>query len=201
MTDFDAKAREWDTDPLKWERAQTVAREICAHIPIDSQMCVLEYGCGTGLLSFAMKDAVASIDLADPSNGMIEVLREKIRAQGIRHMRPILLGPAGEGLSGERYDLITSLMTLHHIPDVHAALQLFSRLVSPGGWIALADLDAEDGSFHGPDDLSVHRGFVREELAKWAEASGFTALHFSTVFRMLRNDRMYPVFLMVGRNG
>lgn len=48
----------------------------------------------------------------------------------------------------ERFDGIISAMALHHIKDTQHLLRTFTSHLHPGGFIALADLDREDGSFH-----------------------------------------------------
>ena len=81
MTDFDERAKDWDSDPMKVERAHAVADAIRAALPLRPDMTAFEYGCGTGLLSFFLKDDFSSITLADTSQGMLDVLSEKIRAE------------------------------------------------------------------------------------------------------------------------
>ena len=55
MTNFDERAKDWDSDPKKVERARVVAEAIRAAIPLSKEITALEYGCGTGLLSFALQ--------------------------------------------------------------------------------------------------------------------------------------------------
>ena len=55
MTNFDERAKDWDSDPKKVERARAVAEAIRKAIPLTANMSALEYGCGTGLLSFALQ--------------------------------------------------------------------------------------------------------------------------------------------------
>ncbi len=87
MSHFDQAARTWDADPMKQERAQAVAQAIRRRLPPESvRWRALEYGAGTGLLSFALADAFAAITLADVSEGMLEVAREKIAAEGLSHL-------------------------------------------------------------------------------------------------------------------
>jgi hypothetical protein len=74
-------------------------------------------------------------------------------------------------------------------------------VVEPGGWLALADLDKEDGSFHGPEMTEIHRGFEREHLQARTERAGFTGVKFTTAFTMQKAGRAYPVFLMTARKG
>lgn len=201
-SEFDARARTWDEDAAKRVRAETVARAIAARVPGLAGRRVLEYGAGTGLLGLALQPLVADVTLADVSAGMLAVAGEKIAAAGLRNVRTLLLdlssGPAPE----LEVDLVCSLMTLHHIPDTDGILRAFQRLLPPGGYACLADLDREDGSFHGAG-FTGHPGFDRAELSARLERSGFRDVRFETVFEVRKETaagpRAYPVFLAVAR--
>ena len=117
MTDFDSRAKDWDEVPGRVERANAVAAAIREQVALSRAMKALEYGCGTGLLSFALQAELGSITLADSSSGMLEVLREKIARGGITNMSPFRLDLAVDPVPAERFDLVYTLMTLHHIPD------------------------------------------------------------------------------------
>lgn len=202
MSDFDAKAATWDQDPKKVERALTVGRAIATAVPLEGRK-VLEYGCGTGLLGFALQPEAGHVTLADTSEGMLEVLRGKVAATGATNMAPLRLDLLVDPLPASRFDLVCSLMTLHHIPDTQGILRKFHEVLAPGGWVALSDLDTEDGSFHGKDVSDVHLGFNREILGGQLEAAGFREVRFSTVFEISRETasgpRRFPVFLALGQ--
>jgi ubiquinone/menaquinone biosynthesis C-methylase UbiE len=202
MIDFDAAARDWDSDPEKVERAQRVADGIAASVPLSSGVRAFEYGGGTGLLSFALRDHVGSIVVADRSRGMLDVLRAKIQAVGASNMTALLLDLTRETAPPARFDLVCTLMTMHHVPDTDVMLAKFAELLVPRGFLAIADLDAEDGSFHGPE-FDGHRGFDRQSLAAQAGRAGFVEPRFSTVFTLTRStggvERQYPMFLFVAR--
>ena len=202
MIDFDSKARAWDGNPVFQARADKIAAAIQAAIPLNTSMQALDYGCGTGMLSFPLKDALGHITLKDSSAGMLEVLREKIAALGVSNMTARKADLTDEPLPEERYDLIYSSMVLHHIPDTAHILATFHALLNPGGWLCVADLDQEDGSFHGIE-VDVHHGFTRETLRRLAESAGFAEIRFDTVFEIVKETvagtRAYPVFLMVAR--
>jgi ubiquinone/menaquinone biosynthesis C-methylase UbiE len=161
--DFDDKAKTWDSDPVKRERAQAVAAAIRQRIPLSSAWCALEYGCGTGLLSFALYADLGSITLADASAGMLAVLEAKLATAQIDHLHPLQLDLTCDPPPTDCYDLIYSLMTLHHVADIESLLRNFHTLLQPGGWLGIADLDQEDGSFHGAG-FTGHCGFDREVL-------------------------------------
>jgi len=199
---FDASARTWDCDPVKQARALAVAEGIRSLVPITPQMHALEYGCGTGLLSFALQPHLGQISLADSSAGMLAVLEEKITANRITNMHPRQLDLVTDPLPAERHDLIYTLMTCHHIKDTTGLLRNLHALLASPGYLCIADLDAEDGSFHG-QGFDGHNGFDRGALAACAESVGFRDIRFTTVFRMTKSadphSTEYPIFLMVAR--
>lgn len=203
MTNFDERAKDWDSDPKKVERARAVADAIRKSIPLSNEMNALEYGCGTGLLSFALQSDLGQITLADTSQGMLDVLKEKIVASGATNMHPLRLDLATDPLPAERYHLTYSLMTLHHIPDTKVVINKFHALLEPNGFLLVADLDKEDGSFHTDGTTDVHKGFARNELQKQVESAGFGNVTFSTVYEIKKKingeEKTFPVFLMSAR--
>ena len=203
MTNFDERARDWDSDPKKVERARQVADAIRKAVPLSNEMKALEYGCGTGLLSFALQSDLRGITLADTSRGMLEVLSEKIASAGVTNLRPVRLDLVSDPLPAERYDLTYSLMTLHHIHNVKDILSKFRDLLTPGGILLVADLDQEDGSFHTDGSTDVHLGFNRDRLRKMVEEAGFMDVEFTTAYEIKKQigneEKTFPVFLMSAR--
>jgi ubiquinone/menaquinone biosynthesis C-methylase UbiE len=203
VTNFDERAKDWDSDPKKVERARAVAEAIRSAIPLTSKMTALEYGCGTGLLSFAFQADLGQITLADTSQGMLDVLSEKIAAAGVTNMHPTRLDLSTDLLPAERFDLTYSLMTLHHIEDAKGILKKFHALLEPSGILCIADLDKEDGTFHTDGTTDVHLGFERGELQKWVEDTGFADIKFSTAFEIKKKigdiQKTFPVFLLTAR--
>ena len=165
-------------------------------------MRAMEYGCGTGLLSFMLRPRLGDITLADVSDGMLAVAARKIAAANDPAMRAVKLDLLCDPLPERRFDLIFSLMTLHHIPDTVAILVRFRAALGSPGFLCIADLDAEDGSFHGAG-FDGHLGFDRVELAAKARSAGFATVEFSTAFVMQKpvdgRPRTFPIFLMVAR--
>ena len=199
MTDFDARAETWD-DPSKVERAQEVAAAMRRAVPLSRSMKSLEYGAGTGLLSFCLRDALGPLTLADSSAGMREVAERKIAASGARDMRVIDLDLMRDPLPADRYDFIFSMMTLHHVPDVPRVLAAFHSLLDAGAWLCIADLDAEDGSFHGPD-VDVHHGFKRGEIGSRLAAAGFVNVAIHDCGSIEQGGRSYSMFCAACRKG
>ena len=204
VENFDHKALNWDANPARVERARVVAEAIRSNVPLSPQMHALEYGCGTGLLSFALQPHLGKITLVDSSTGMLAVLNQKILSSGVNNMQSLQLDLAADAQPDTTWDLVYSLMTLHHIPDTLQILSAFYQLLSPGGYLCIADLDEEDGSFHDPDVTSVHHGFNRDVLGQQLSAAGFHSVRFSTVYQMEKMmatqiSKKFPVFLMVAK--
>lgn len=197
LTDFDARAATWD-DANKVKRAEDVAAAMRRAVPFNRTMKALEYGAGTGLLSFCLRDVLGPITLADSSAGMRAVAERKISAANAGNMRVIDLDLTRDAIPTERYDVIYSMMTLHHVPDVPRIFSAFSTLLNPGGWLCHADLDAEDGSFHGPQ-VDVHHGFARERLQAWLSATGFADAAVGDCCRIEHGGRSYSLFLATAR--
>jgi len=199
-TRFDRRAATWDNDPIKAERAHAVAEAIRREVPFRPGLRALEYGCGTGLLGFALAPFPGELTLADASEGMLDVLRGKIAASGARNMTAVKLDLSADVPPAARYDLVCLLMVLHHIPDTDAILRAFHAVLAPSGRLCIGDLDSEGGAFHGPG-FDGHNGFDRDALAARARAAGFANVRFTTAYENPRKvggaTRLFPVFLMV----
>lgn len=203
MNEFDIKALNWDNDPKKVERAEKVAEVIKKVISLRKDMTAFEYGCGTGLLSFNLYPYLKNIKLADSSEGMLFVLKEKISKFGITNMITANIDLTHETDTLQSYDLIYTLMTLHHIVDVDRILSIFNKMLNPSGYICIADLDEEDGSFHG-EGFKGHNGFKKEFLEEKLKAVGFRITHYEICFEVVKNIngqnfRKYPVFVMIAQ--
>ncbi len=198
-TNFDAKARAWDT-PEKAERAQTVADAIQRNVNLTHDMRGFEYGCGTGLLSFCLRDHLSHITLADSSPGMLEVLEEKIRATGATHMTPVQLDLMADAAPQTPFQLIYTMLTLHHINDTDRILEIFHAMLSADGYLCIADLDKEDGSFHS-GGFHGHHGFDQQQLKDKLERVGFSDVRAENCYAIEKEvaggaTRAFPVFLL-----
>jgi ubiquinone/menaquinone biosynthesis C-methylase UbiE len=200
---FDALANEWDSDPRRVFMAQKIARAMRHALAPSGNEIALELGAGTGLVTLIMARHVAHLTALDVSTGMLEVLRAKCAAKHLENVDTIA-GSVPEAIPPARYDLIYASMLLHHISAVPALLGVLFGHVVPGGRVALADLDAEDGSFHGDAEGVAHHGFDRDVLAGWLRGAGFTAPQWSTAHTVQREGddgsvRDYPIFLAVSQ--
>lgn len=198
MTSFDDRAATWD-DPVKIERAATVARVIGEAVPLTPSVRLLEYGAGTGLVTQALGAAVGPVTLADTSTGMRDVMAEKIATGALPPDARIWdVDLSTDPAPDDRFDLVVTCLTLHHIADLGPVLVAFHALLDADGHLCVADLEAEDGSFHG-EGFHGHHGFVRAELAAQIEAAGFGPVEYRECGSVERPDGTYPMFLATAR--
>lgn len=198
---FNTIASEWDSDPGRVHMAQKVARTMLAALSPTGGEQALEFGAGTGLVTLLMAPKLAHVTALDGSAGMLDVLRQKCERKRVAQVE-VIEGTVPDQLPDAQYDLIYSSMTMHHVEDVPALLKTLADHVKPGGRVALADLDAEDGGFHGEAKGVVHHGFAREAFGNWLRDAGFSDVQFSTAFTAHResNDGTmhdYPIFLAI----
>ncbi|MBW4056610.1 MAG: class I SAM-dependent methyltransferase [Proteobacteria bacterium] len=192
---FDAAALHWDEEPRRLKLAGEIAASIRANLTLSPEWDALDFGCGTGLVTFQLAPDLRSITGVDSSSGMIERLTAKTQKSGLSNVRAELCDLGKGELPTGKYHLITSSMTLHHIKDIAPLLQLLKTLLHPGGRIALADLEAENGSFHEDPTGVFHHGFSTEELTGMLEMAGFSSIVITTAAHVVKGDRTYPVLL------
>lgn len=195
---FDRAAATWDLTDRRVVLAHALAQAIAARVPLAKTQSVLDFGCGTGLVTLELGPLVGSITGADTSPNMLKTLEEKAKAMGIPVQTLELDSSRTDDLRGA-YDLIVSSMTLHHVADVPALFRQFARHLRPGGRVALADLDEEDGSFHEAAVSIHHRGFPRERIRSWLGEAGFQEIRLETAAVTRKQAKDYPVFLATAR--
>jgi tRNA (cmo5U34)-methyltransferase len=201
---FDRVAADWDANPGRVVLARAVTDAIRKVVALRPDMNAMDFGAGTGLVTLGLSPYVGSLTAADASGEMLRVLGEKLKELRIENVCMLQCEPGDAPLPLSGLDLIVSSMVLHHIPDVPRMLRRLRPCLRPGGWIALADLESEDGTFHADTTGVFHQGFDRNEVCRWLQDAGFTDTKAREAHRILRpspagRDREYPVFLVTGQ--
>ena len=148
----------------------------------------LDVGCGGGILAEAMArraSQVTGIDLATRPLGVARLHALEAGVENIEY-REI----AAEALAAEapgRFDVVTCMEMLEHVPDPSSVVRACATLVRPGGWVFFSTLNRNPKSFLFaiigaeyvlrllPKGTHEYARFIRpSELARWTRESGLT---------------------------
>jgi len=95
----------------------------------------LDLGCGSGRHAVLLAERFTHVDAIDLSLPMIDIARARRSRPNVAYQQANLLDATGSG----EYDLVLSVMTLHHVPDLQSALAHIRGLLAPGGRIVVVD--------------------------------------------------------------
>ena len=196
---FKEKASDWDANQMRLQLSSAIGASILEHINLDNRMDVMDFGAGTGLLTSHIAPRVRNIAAVDTSASMLDKLAAKPEFHG--KVTAICQDITEQPLD-IRFDLIISAMAMHHVEDTARLFATFSAHLQPGGRVALADLDKEDGTFHPADVEGVfHHGFERDKLKTIIENTGFVDINFHTAHTVDKEGKRYPIFLVIASKG
>jgi 2-polyprenyl-6-hydroxyphenyl methylase/3-demethylubiquinone-9 3-methyltransferase len=147
---------------------------------------VLDVGCGGGLLSEAMAAKGALVTGLDANESAIAIAREHARLShpGLNYVVSSAEQYAQE--SNQKYDIITCMELLEHVPDPVSLLTACTNMLKPGGDLIVATLNRNARSYASailaaeyilgllPRGTHDYARFVKpSELARWLRKLGF----------------------------
>ncbi|MDX3894775.1 bifunctional 2-polyprenyl-6-hydroxyphenol methylase/3-demethylubiquinol 3-O-methyltransferase UbiG [Pusillimonas sp.] len=150
-------------------------------------LAVLDVGCGGGILAESMAVAgaqVTGIDLAEKSLKIAKL-------HGLESGVPVdYQAISAEDMAARhpgRFDVVTCMEMLEHVPDPSSIVRACGRLVKPGGWVFFSTLNRNPKSFLFaivgaeyllrilPRGTHNYEGFVKpRELAAAARGAGLS---------------------------
>lgn len=170
----------WAT-PAGRIRAERRARLVTELGRVKPESHVLEIGCGAGMFTEMFAETGARIVAVDISPELLETARRR----GVTKGRVEFVQARLEDWSTDvRFDAVIGSSILHHL-DVPAALKKLHELLRPGGYLGLAEpnmlnpqvfMERRFRRFF-PYVSKNETAFVRWQLARVLEESGFTDVH------------------------
>ncbi len=190
---FKDKAKVWDSGSIRVNGAKKIADAIREKFTLHKQMQILDFGVGTGLLGFDIATSVGQVYGVDISAQMIKKLQEKNTPELniIAYTQDITQEPLNEVFDG-----IISSMTLHHVEHLKDFFDTIYHHLKDGGFIAIADLETEDGTFHSDNTGVFHFGFDKKKLIKIAQESGFKNVRFDNINTIKKPEKDFGIFLL-----
>jgi len=147
---------------------------------------VLDVGCGGGILSEAMAGKARHVTGIDLATRPLGVARLHAMEAGVANLEYREI--AAEALAAEqpgRFDVVTCMEMLEHVPDPSSIVRACHTLVRPGGWVFFSTLNRNAKSFLFaivgaeyvlnllPRGTHEYARFIRpSELARWCREAG-----------------------------
>jgi len=200
MNRFDKIAKDWDEAQRRVKMAQSIFKAISKKVKFSAKMQVADLGAGTGLLLFHIQPLVKEITAFDSSAGMLEVLAKKVSDLKAENVVVQQLDADSEALPENKFDLLVSSMSFHHFKHPEQIFAKAFAALKKGGAIAIADLEPEDGTFHGDvaNEGVYHHGFDFEKFASDLRSCGFSNVSTERVHTIEKEGVKYHIFLAYG---
>ena len=190
---FHKKADTWDEGNIRVQGAKIIADAIKNRIHLNKEMQIMDFGAGTGLLGFEIAKSVKKVYAIDTSRSMLEKLEAKnTKELNIQiYCQDIIKEPINKIFDG-----IVSSMTLHHIKDLESFFKTIYKNLKKDAFIAIADLQTEDGTFHSDNTGVYHFGFDEKQLSKIILSYGFKDIKFEIINTITKTQKEFKVFLI-----
>lgn len=147
---------------------------------------VLDVGCGGGILAEAMAKRAARVMGIDLASKPLGVARLHALEAGVENVEYREIATEALALEAPgRFDVVTCMEMLEHVPEPSAVVQACATLARPGGWVFFSTLNRNPKSFLFailgaeyvlkllPKGTHEYARFIRpSELARWCRDSG-----------------------------
>lgn len=187
------EAQGWDQNPVVVAYADAAFASLLAAVSVTERTRVLDFGCGTGLLSERLAPLCAEVVAVDASAAMIDVLRAKslpkVRAAVARWTPENI---SGDPLAAEPFDLIVCSSVCAFLDDYPGAAAMLASRLAPGGHFVQWDWE------YSPD-ADPPFGLTRDDITRALTSAGLDVVSVDTGFDVpIEDERMRPL-MGVGR--
>jgi ArsR family transcriptional regulator len=161
-TFFEAAA-DWDTMRLTYYD-ERVIETIADAISIDDTQTVLDVGTGTGFIAAGLAPRADRVIAIDHSPAMLDVARDNLAQLGIDNVEVRQADLTQLPLDDDSVDAAVANMVLHHALDPAGMLAEMTRVVRPGGWVAITDAIEHPYEWMRTEQADIWLGFTPEKV-------------------------------------
>lgn len=194
--EWDKHANSWETNSLARDYSDAAYNSLLRVLKkhkIDLRSCrVMDFGCGTGLLSEKLSPEVGEIVSIDSSKKMIEQLEDKnllnvwaltadVDPENRLHF-PVLT---------DKFDLILACSVCSFLQDYESKLDTLAQLLTPGGLFIQWDwMQTDENNEYGLNKKQIKSAYTRADLQ---------ALKLGKAFEMSSGNESLPVIMGVAK--
>lgn len=189
----------WDEYAEGWDGNESAmlysekAFESLAKVVQPDGLRVLDFGCGTGLLTEKLSTFADQIIALDTSPKMVDALDRKKLPNVTTVTEPLSGSSVRENaLLHCKFDLITASSVCSFLPDYESTLLLLKSLLAPGGLFVQWDWLSSDGN---PDF-----GFSKKRVDDALKKAGFSSVALTQPFCLPSSEGNMPVLMAVASN-
>jgi 2-polyprenyl-6-hydroxyphenyl methylase/3-demethylubiquinone-9 3-methyltransferase len=155
---------------------------------------VLDVGCGGGLLSEAMARAGARVTGIDLASELLSVAEMHALESGVNVTYRLESAEEHAAANAGRYDVVTCMEMLEHVPDPEAVVVALARLAKPDGHVFVSTINRTPRAYLRavigaeyvlrllPPGTHTYEKFIRpSELDAWASAAGLETVDIAGI--------------------
>jgi len=161
---------------------------------------VVDFGCGTGVLSASIARWARRVVAIDQSRPALQKARERARREGLTNIDFLQQDLHQLSLPAGKKDLVVISQSLHHTDQPAAVLREAARILKPGGKVVVLELMPHQEAWVREQLGHKHLGFEPEALAAGLQEAGFAEVTCETHARGAAPPRggTFRVFLLTG---
>jgi 2-polyprenyl-3-methyl-5-hydroxy-6-metoxy-1,4-benzoquinol methylase len=173
---FNLIADSYDTEERK-QISGYITKKIVSELDLEGKV-LLDFGCGTGLVSLPMADKLKRLELYDASEKMSLKVNEKIKNSSLSNAAVVSLD------SIKKVDLILLVQVLLHEKEIEPLVDQLYRLLNSEGKLVIVDFDLLETD---NENLLVHPGFNQEKLSDSLKKLGFEKIKNENFYKGKKN--------------
>ncbi|MCG3723477.1 methyltransferase [Vibrio cincinnatiensis] len=189
--DWDNYAAHWEKDQANLEFSRQVFQQLKTMAPLDGKH-ILDFGCGTGLLSQHLSPLCKDIVALDKSEAMIEELDKKELANVepvVDHLTRGLV--AQHPAFRKQFDFVLAVSVCGYLSNFQEVADIAYTLLDEGGQFILWDWSK--------DNVSLEYGLSDTEIVNVLTRSGFARIDVAHAFDIQTPQGIKSVLVGLGQ--
>ncbi|KAJ3525832.1 hypothetical protein NMY22_g10410 [Coprinellus aureogranulatus] len=180
----------------------------------DESTEVMDFACGSGLLSQQLAPYAKSVVGVDISQGMVDLYNQHAQNQGLSPDEfravcvDILASPSsGDPFDGRRFDVVVCASAYHHFESIGDVTKALVSYLKPGGTLIVVDLIQPDDHVdldelfpeHNSSIVAHRGGFKEEQVVQAFRDAGLDGVEFRPAVNVKKKGHSLRLFLAKGR--